>query len=354
MLIETSLRETTLGELTAQAALAEAVGFDVISQPEIRADPFLALALMAPATHRVRLATSVAIAFARSPMVVAYLAHGLQEVSGGRFELGLGTQVRAHVERRFSAPWDPPGPRLREYILALRAIWECWQHGTPLEFRGRYYSFTLMTPEFSPGPSRFGAPPIQAAAVNPYNLQLAGELCDGLRVHPFSTPSYLRAVILPNLERGAARAGRSPLGCEVIGCGFVATGGSLEVVTAMREEARRRVAFYASTPAYRAVLEHHGWGELGGALRRLIARGQWEALASLVDDAVLEQFCVSGTYEVIAERLAERLAGLVDRISIPLPPDAASERDRLSRALAAIRDIPTRRSAPSAGSAAPA
>jgi probable F420-dependent oxidoreductase len=275
-------------------------------------------------------------------MVVAYLARDLQELSGGRFRLGLGTQVRGHIERRFSAPFEPPGPRLRDYLLALRAIWRCWDQRAPLDYQGRFYRFSLMTPEFSPGPGRYGPIPIQIAAVNGYNLQLAGEQCDGLRVHPFCTRRYLREVIWPLVQRGAARAGRDLQRFALIGGGFVVTGGDRETVARGREEARRRVAFYGSTRVYRPVLDLHGWGDLGTRLGRLVALGRWDDLAAEVDDEVLDAFCLAGTYEQIAERVAERYGGLLDWLQLPLPADALEQPDRLSGALRDLGRVPGR------------
>ncbi|MDI3339438.1 MAG: TIGR03617 family F420-dependent LLM class oxidoreductase [Sphaerobacter sp.] len=339
MQIETVLGDAPLAALPALARHAEALGFDGIAQPELRHDPFVALALAAPATTRVQLATSVAIAFPRSPMVVAYQARDLQDLSGGRFVLGLGTQVKGHIERRFSTVWDAPGPRLREYAQALRAIWRTWQTGEPLDFQGRYYAFTLMTPEFSPGPSAYPPIPIEIAAVNPYNARLAGELCDGLRVHPMTTPAYLRDVLWPAVRQGAARAGRDLRTFRMVGGGFIATGADEAAVQAAREEARYRIAFYASTRTYLPVLEHHGWADLNPRLRRLIAEQRWDALASVIPDDVLDAFCVSGTYDTIATRVRERLEGLVDVVMVALPPDPARPDDRYLAALAALKAI---------------
>jgi probable F420-dependent oxidoreductase len=272
--------------------------------------------------------------------LVAYLARDLQALSNNRFMLGLGTQVRAHVERRFATAWGAGGPRLRDYLLALRALFDCWNQGGPLNYRGKYYQLSLMTPEFSPGPSYFGPIPLQIAAVNPYNLQLAGELCDGLRVHSFTTPAYIRDVILPNIEKGAARAGRSPNQVEVIGGGFIATGPDEATVAAKREEARRRIAFYGSTRAYRPVFEHHGWPDLSPALARLVAQGRWNDLPSLIPDDVLNTFCTSGTYDTIATEITQRIGGLVDWINIACPDGSDRADDRLRQALAACARCP--------------
>lgn len=327
MLIETGLGDGNWERTAPEAAQAEALGFDGILAAELKRDPLLTLTVAAGATERIRLATSVLIAFPRSPMVVAYQARNLQDLSGGRFALGLGTQVKGHIERRFSTVWDSPGPRLREYILALRAAWDTWQHGTPLRFEGKFYNFSLMTPEFSPPPSAYPAPKVQIAAVNAYNIRLAGELCDGLRVHPFSTPEYTRDVIWPNLRAGAEKAGRDLVadGFEVNGTGFIATGATEEDALRAREDARYRIAFYASTRTYLPVLEHHGWQDLNGQLRDLIAQNRWDDLSTVVPDDVLDAFCITGTYDTIVARVGARLEGLVNALAINAP-DAADER----------------------------
>ncbi len=317
------------------------LGFDGIATPELKRDPFIPLALAAAETQRVQLTTSVAIAFPRSPTVVAYMSRNLNDLSEGRFVVGLGTQVKGHIERRFSTEWVSPGPRLREYILAMRAIWNTWDHGEPLKFGGKFYNLSLMTPEFSPPPSEFGPIKVQIAAVNEYNIRLAGEICDGLRVHPFSTPSYTREVIWPNVQRGAHRATRSLDSFELIGTGFIATGPDEESVMKAREDARYRISFYASTRTYLPVLEHHGWGDLNPKLRELVARNKWDDLPSVVPDDVLDTFCVSGTYERIADLIGERLGGLVDNISFPLPDDIVHPSDAYLGAIAKLRELPT-------------
>jgi probable F420-dependent oxidoreductase len=341
MRTEASLHDVPWAEIPALASAIERLGFDSIAQPELRRDPFLPLVLAAGATRTARLATSVAIAFPRSPTANAYTAWNLQEMSHGRFVLGLGTQVKGHIERRFSTVWGSPGPRLREYILALRAIWETWQHGTPLNFKGDFYAMDLMTPEFSPAPLDVPPPQIQIAAVNAYNIQLAGELCNGLRIHPFSTPAYTREVIWPNVEIGAKRSGRSLETFEMVGGGFIATGETDEDVQKAREQARYRIAFYASTRTYLPVLEHHGWGAMNGDLRRLIAQQRWGDLASVIPDDVLDEFCVSGTYAEIIPRIAARSAGQVDCIGFPLPKNLDSPDENYAEALAHLRRLNT-------------
>jgi probable F420-dependent oxidoreductase len=292
--------------------------------------------------ERVQLATSVAIAFPRSPMIAAYATRNLQELSRGRFSLGLGTQVRGHIQRRFSAEWDAPGPRLREYVHALREIWSCWQDGAPLDLRGRFYNLTLMTPEFNLGPSAYPTR-VHLAAVNPYNIATAAMLCDGLRAHSFCTPEYLRDVIWPTVEAAAEAAGQSLDGFEMIGGGFLAAGATPEEVHIAREHVRQRVAFYASTRAYAPVLEHHGWHELGPALRERIAHGQWGDLVRHVDDTILDAFCIAGTYAELPGRVQARLEGLVDRVSLPLPPDAVRDAAQITDAIANLHTLTTAR-----------
>lgn len=341
MRVEAVLRNPPIADVTRLARLAEKTGFDGLAIPEIALDPFVAATLAASATQRLRVSTAVALAFPRSPTVTAYAARTIHDLARGRFALGLGTQVKAHVERRFGVAWSAPAARLREYVLALRAVWRSWQQGEPLSFEGEHYRLTLMTPEFSPGPSPYGPIPVHIGAVNALNLRLAGELCDGVRLHPFCTAEYLRRIVWPNLRLGGEHASPATDGFDVIGGGFVVTGDSAAAVAAGREQARRQVAFYASTPTYAPVLELHGWVDLGGRLRRLIADQRWDELAALVTDDVLDAFCISGEYEEIADRVAERLGGLVDWISLPMPEVDAASPSRLAGALERLRAIPS-------------
>ena len=348
MFVETSLRQLPMPRVAEAARLAEDLGFDGLTFSEVRHDPFVVAAVAASATSRIELATSVAIAFPRSPMVVAEVTHNLQELSNGRFSVGLGTQVKGHITRRFSTTWDSPGPRLREYVLSLRAIWDCWQNGTPLNYRGQFYQFTLMTPEFNLGPTPHPLR-VDLAAINPYNVETAATLARGLRVHGFNTPEYLRDSIWPVVEEAAERVGRPLDDFEMIGGCFIASGPDQDAVRTAREEIRRHIAFYGSTRAYAPIFEHHGWGALGPALRELIAQGRWGELHTLVNDDVLDQFCIAGTYETIAERVDDRLGGLTDRVSLPLPENAADLCNEIADAVEALRALPTarqRRAAP--------
>jgi probable F420-dependent oxidoreductase len=252
-------------------------------------------------------------------------ARNLHDLSDGRFHLGLGTQVRAHIVRRFSTAFDPPGPRFREYVESIKAIWNTWDNGEPLDYQGTYYSFSLMTPEFEPGPNKFGPIALELAAVNPYNLETAGRLAEGVRVHPFCTGPYLRDTILPKIVAAAEQAGRTRADIEVMGGGFVATGPNEEVVTKAREAIRDRVAWYASTPSYRPVLEMHGWVDVHEKARALVRAKQWHELAAVVPDEVLDAFCVAGTYRELPRLVQERFGGLTDTIGISLGSDRADD-----------------------------
>jgi probable F420-dependent oxidoreductase len=345
MRVDTSLRRLAGGgrgllEVADGARLAESLGFDGLIFGEIRTDPLLDATLAISATQRLEVATNVLIAFPRSPMVVAYATRNLQDLSSGRFTLGIGTQVRGHIRRRFSSTWDSPGPQLREYVQSLRAIWDCWQNGTPLNYQGRFYSFTLMTPEFNLGPSEYPTR-VVVAAVNPFNVATAAMFCDGLTLHSLLTRSYLDEVIWPAVRRGAASVNHQLDSFEISGSSFLVWGPTPEAVATEREAVRRRVAFYSSTPSYAPVLEHHGLTELGPALRRLIAENRWEDLVTLIDDDTLNLFCVSGVYEEIADKIQQHLGGLVDRIHLSLPRDASeAERKRVERTLDALHEIP--------------
>lgn len=339
MLVEYHVEGRDLRAVPQTVRWAEEVGYDAVTTSETSHDPFLPLVLAAEHSERLRLGTSVAIAFPRSPMVVAYTAWDLQKFSRGRLILGLGTQVKGHIERRFGVDWTAPGPRLREYIGALRAIWDCWQNGTPLNFRGRHYTLTLMTPFFNPGPIDHPAIPVYIAAVNPFMARLAGEVCDGIRLHSFLSPKYLREVILPAVRTGLARAGRRPETFALAGAGFVITGRTEADLAPQREAVRRRLAFYASTRTYRPVMEAHGWGETVDRLHRLSLQGKWDEMAKLITDEMLETYATIGTYDEIADRLRERYGGLVTSVAVNLPLETPADRELAREVIGRIKQV---------------
>lgn len=301
------------------ARAAEAAGFDGVWSAETSHDPFLPLLLAAQETETLELGTGIAVAFARNPMTLAHLGHDLQVFSEGRFLLGLGSQIRPHITRRFSMPWDHPAPRMRELILAMRAIWACWNDGSELSFEGEFYTHTLMTPFFQPDPSPFGPPRVFLAGVGPKMTEVAGEVADGLLAHGFTTASYLEAVTLPALRRGAERAGRPRADVAISLPAFVVTGSSDEEVAAAAAAVRGQIAFYGSTPAYVGVLEHHGWGDLQGDLNALSKQGRWKEMGTLIDDEVLDTFAVVSEPGQVAAGLQARFGDAVDRISFYAP-----------------------------------
>ena len=314
------------------------MGYDGVSANETAHDPFLALTLAATATSRVTLETHVAIAFPRSPMVVAYTSRDLQDLSGGRFRLGLGTQVKGHIERRFSTEWKSPGPRLREYIQSLRKIWDSWDSGEGLSFSGDHYNFSLMTPFFSPGPGSNPHPPIFNAAVNAYNCRVAGEVSDGLVLHTFTSAEYVRQVVRPNIDAGARKAGRSPDDVTINGGGFIVTGPDRQAIEAAKLDARQRIAFYASTRTYLPVLECHGFQEICPRLHQMSLEGKWDEMGDLITDEILDAFAVVGEYDEIAPRILERYGGLVDEVSFTIATKGDSEQRRVRRIIRDLQD----------------
>jgi len=307
-----------LAEAATAIRQAENAGFDGAVSVEISHDPFLPLALGAAATERVDLITGIAVAFARNPMNAAVIANDINRLSNGRFILGLGSQIKPHITKRFSMPWSDPAARMREFVLAIRAIWESWNGGTPLEFRGEYYRHTLMTPMFNQGPSECGDPRIFVAAVGPAMTSVAGEVADGLMAHGFTTPSYLRDVTLVNLAKGLERSNRSRRDIEVTIPIMSAVGRDEAEVAPKLAAVRQQLAFYGSTPAYRGVLEHHGWGEVGDELNRLSKQGEWVAMGDLITDEMLREFAVVGDLESVSAEIKQKFDGVVDRVQMGL------------------------------------
>ncbi len=284
-------------------------------------DPFVALALAATVTERIELGTSVAVAFARTPMATAYSAYDLQRLSGGRLVLGLGSQIKAHITRRYGMPWSRPAARIQEYVVALRAIWHSWQTGDPLDFRGDFYEHTLMPPLFSPGALDEPVPRVWLAAVGPRMLAAAGAVADGLTCHPLLSRSYLADVVVPTVRRSRETHGRAGEPFEISTLCMVATGRTEEQVAAAVAGVRRQIGFYASTPAYRPVLEHHGWGDLHDEAHALTKADRWSELGGLVDDEMLEAFAVVGELDAVGAELRGRFAGLADRVTTSMPYD---------------------------------
>ncbi len=314
MKFDTGLGVGDFGDAAARAKRAESLGFDALWSAETQHDAFLPLVLAAEHTSRIQLGTAIAVAFPRSPMTLAYIGWDLQKMSNGRFIMGLGTQIKPHIERRFGVAWDRPTPRLREYILALRHIWNCWQTDGKLNFRGEMYKLTLMAPFFNPGPIAHPHIPIFIAGVNEYLCRLAGELCEGFHVHPFHTPKYLAEFILPEIEKGLRKGGRSRKDIELSSSVFVIAGDSQEELGQSREMTRQQIAFYASTPTYHPVFEMHGWKDTANELSSLAARGKWAEMPKLVTDPMLAVFAEEGSYAELPAKIKKRYTGLLDRL----------------------------------------
>ncbi len=316
----------TLAEVAAHAQRAEALGYDGLNVPDAVHDGLLVAQAALAATQRLRVATSVLVVFPRSPMNVAQAAWDLQALSGGRFELGVGSQVRGNIVGRYSTEWTPPVPRMREYIGALRAIFASWQDGAPLAFEGEHYRFTRMQPFFNPGPLESEPVAIQLGAIGPGMTALAGEAADGLMCHPTnSSPRYLREVVWPRLEKGAARTGRDADSIELMAADLVATGPDPAAVSAAREGYRELLAFLYSTPAYWPSLDLYGWGDVGRDLHAMTREGRWQEMTPRISDEMLEVLVPAGSYDEIVDILRQRFDGLATRMTFPLPEDPAGE-----------------------------
>ncbi len=308
-------------QIARTARRIEELGFDGVTTPEAGHDPFLPLMIAAEHTQRIALGTNVAIAFPRSPMVTAQIAWDLQRFSGGRFRLGLGTQVKGHNERRYSTPWTAaPGPRLREYLLCMKAIFQTFQTGERPAFSGEHFQFTLISPFFNPGPIEAGRVPLYIAALNTYMARLSGELCDGLRLHPLGTFPYTRDVVIPAVEAGAKKAGRSLADIDVVASPFLVTGRDRAEVEAAKAGVKQQIAFYSSTRTYHSVLQHHGWGDVGMQLHELSLQGKWVEMLNLITDDMLEHFAIVGTYDELAPKLKETWGKISSTIFLGLPP----------------------------------
>lgn len=315
-----------LSQVADSAKALDEAGFDGVSSAETAHDPFFPLLLAARNSDKIELITSIAVAFSRSPMTLAGIGHDLNAVSKGRFILGLGSQIRAHITKRFSMPWSRPAARMREYILALHAIWDSWYAGKRLDFRGEFYNHTLMTPMFSPTDTEFGAPKIFLAAVGPLMTQVAGEVADGIIIHPFTTEKYMREVTLPAIKKGLQKNGRSRDRFEISYPGFIVTGETEEAFEMSKQAIRKQIAFYGSTPAYAPVLALHGWGALQLELNVLSKQGQWDEMGKLISDEILAEFAIVAPPDQAIEQFKQRYAGLIDRTSAAIPARSPEHR----------------------------
>jgi probable F420-dependent oxidoreductase len=336
MKLDATLPPVGLKEVPAIAKAAEEIGFDALWTQETQHDPFLPCTLIAEHTTRLNVGTAIAVSFARSPANIAYMAWDLAAQSNGRFILGLGTQVKAHIERRFGQPWpESVTGKLREQIQVIRAFWDCWQNGTKLNYRGEYYKITLMSPFFNPGPlpnplsqgeGILGPIPIYIAGVNTGLAKLAGEICDGFHVHPFHSVKYLRELILPAIEEGTKKERRKREEVAVSVTAFVAT------TSEEMNFARAQIAFYASTPSYRPVIALHGWSDIAEKLSAHAARGEWTEMPMLITDEMLNEFCLMADRNGLADGLKKRYDGIADRLSI-YTPFVPGEKDKWWRNL---------------------
>jgi probable F420-dependent oxidoreductase len=327
-----------LTKAAAQAKEVEAAGYTGAWTAETSHDPFFPLLLAAEHTETLELGTSIAVAFARNPMTLANIGWDLQAFSKGRFNLGLGSQIKPHITKRFSMEWSHPAPRMREMILAIRAIWDTWENGTPLNFRGDYYTHTLMTPFFTPDRADlagFGVPKVFLAGVGELMTEVAGEVCDGFLCHGFTTERYLREVTIPALARGRAKVGKTMEGFEIIGPSFVVTGTDETEMAAAAAGTRQQIAFYGSTPAYKGVLDLHGWGGLQDELNSLSKQGKWVEMGNLIDDEILNTFAVVGEPERVAPELHRRYGDVIQRISFYAP--YKTDPDRWAKVLADLK-----------------
>ena len=324
--------------VAASAAQVEELGYDALVVEETKDDPFQMLALASTTTSALGLGTSVAMAFPRSPAITAMAAWTLQKLSDGRLTLGLGSQVRGHIRRRYGMEWSPPAPWMRDYIRAMRAVWRCWQDGTSLEYEGDHYQLSLMVPLFDPGPIEHPDIPIHVAAINPNMCAVAGEVADGIRLHPVCSPKYMTEVMRPALEAGASRSERDPSNIDWCMKPLVATAPDNVTLAKVIETVRARVGFYLSTPAYRPAFDVHEWTDLAEQATVLSREQRWEELPELVNDTMLHTIATVGTYDDIGRRLVERYGGLIDRIEFSIPVSNPGDSAQLSSILQTIRD----------------
>jgi probable F420-dependent oxidoreductase len=328
-----------LAEVPAQARRAEELGYDAITTGETQHDSMLIMALAAEHTERVEVCSSVTIAFPRSPMVLAMECWDLQKLSRGRINIGLGSQVKGHNLRRFSGTWSPPAPRMRDYIQGMRAIWDCWQNGTKLDFHSENYTFTLMTPFFNPGPIDVPVPKVSISAVGPVMAAVAGEVADGLLPHGFATTKYLLDVLIPAVQRGARKAGRSMNDIEISAGGFLVLGETESEVEQGLERLRQPISFYGSTRTYHGVFKVHGREELGMKLHELSLKGQWDEMRRSIPEEVLHEFALKATYDTLPEVLRKD-RWYASRVNLHLPADTPAQQERARWLIDEIHKIP--------------
>ena len=321
MKVDAEIAVSSPAEAAGLAAKAEDYGFDSLWVNETKHDPFVQIATAAGSTSRIGLGTSIALAFTRSPTTLAYTSWDLQSLSKGRFVLGLGSQVKGHIERRFGMTWEAPAPKMKDVILALRSVWGCWQNGTKMDYRGRFFHLDLMTPFFNPGPIEEPVIPVYVAAVNEGMCRVAGMVADGIHVHPLHTARYLREVVRPAVASGASKAARKNEDVTLAASVFAAIGDDEEEIRSVREAMRQQIAFYASTRSYRKVMELHGWGDVGDRLHVLSVRGDWGAMGEEVTEEMLDEFVVQGSWAEIGGVVRRKYGGLADRVRMYLPFD---------------------------------
>ena len=325
MKIDAEIMTGDLTEIPGLSKKAEAFGFDCVWANETKHDPFVQLALGASGTRSISLGTSIALAFTRSPMTIAYAAWDLQSVTGGRFVLGLGSQVKGHIERRFGMKWESPQPKMREVVLSLRSIWRSWQTGEKLDIQGKFFRIDLMTPFFNPGPIPYPVIPVYVAGVNRGMYRLAGEVADGLHVHPLHTARYLREVMKPEVARGLASSTRKRKDVSIAASVFAAVGDDESQIRNVREAYRSQIAFYASTRTYRALMEFHGWGDVCDRLHAYSVKGEWDRMGAEISEEILDEFVVDGTWGEIGKRIERRYVDTVDRVRLYVPFDGSPE-----------------------------
>jgi len=338
MKLSTNLVVDSLQDVAEPARKIEALGFESLYISERKHEPFMQLAVAATVTSRIKLGPQIALVFPRNPMVLAYTAWDLQGSTNGRFILGLGTQVKAHNERRFSVRWESPGPKLREYVLAIRAIWGCWQNGTPLNFQGKFFKYSLMTPMFNPGPLHVPPPPIFIGAVSPYNCRMAGELCDGFHAHGFHSARSLRENVVKHIEAGLARSGRKRSDFTICAPVMAIMGDTPKEIDTMRERIRQMVGFYGATSTYKRTFEAHGWEDTFIRLRDKSRTGQWDRMADEITDEMLDEFAVTGKCDEIPSLLKAKYGGMLDELVIYFGEPEKSDPERWRRLVKAFNE----------------